>query len=291
MMRNSLTRYRPFILFLILVLLLIGIRVRLPQIVFRPTAEIFVTPAILGIPFDDVDFTASDGIRLSGWYIPAPDARATVLFFHGNAGNISHRVDTIEIFHDLGLSTFIVSYRGYGRSEGVPSIQGTTLDALAAWEWLTEERKTPTENIVLFGRSMGGAVAMELLRHVKPYGPRALILESTFSSLPDMIRIPFMSPIARLAIGDVWNSVEVARTLTIPTLFIHSPDDWIVPYRLGRRLYYATASEKSFVRIRGGHNEGFLDSMDVYYPALDAFLTKHFGPIESADAGKLSQIE
>ena len=246
----------------------------LPRIVFVPTAEIVATPTAIGLPFEDVTFTASDGIRLNGWYIPAQGARATLLFFHGNAGNISHRLDSIKIFHDLRLSVFIIDYRGYGRSEGGLSIPGVTLDALAAWKWLTEEKKIPPEKIVVFGRSLGGAIAMELMRHAKP---GALILESTFSSLPEMIKIPFMAPLARLVVGDVWNSAEAAGALTVPALCIHSPDDWIVPYSLGRRLYDALPGEKTFVQIRGGHNEGFLDSIDVYCTALDKFLTKHFG--------------
>ena len=203
----------------------------------------------------------------------AENARATLLFFHGNAGNISHRLGSIEIFHSLGLSVFIVDYRGYGESGGRPTITGTAHDARAAWGWLTREKKTPPEKIVVFGRSLGGAIAMDLMRHATP---RALILESTFSSLPDMVG-DLLSPIARLLVGDVWNSVEVARTLTVPTLCIHSPGDEVGPWRLGKRLFDAVASEKTFVEIHGDHNEGFLDSIDVYRPALDAFLTKQFG--------------
>jgi len=273
-MQNSSAFHRPLIWILFFVFIMGGARLLLPRIVFVPTAEIVATPADIGLPFDDVVFTTEDGVQLNGWYIPAKNSRGTLLFFHGNAGNISHRIDSIEIFNDLGLSVFIIDYRGYGRSEGSPSIPGVTLDALAAWKWLTEEKKIPPEKIVVFGRSLGGAAAMELMRHVTP---RALILESTFSSLPEMIRIPFMAPIVRLVVGDIWNSAEAAAALTVPTLCIHSPDDGIVPYRLGRRLYDAVAGEKEFVEIRGGHNEGFFISMDVYFPALDMFLTKHFG--------------
>jgi fermentation-respiration switch protein FrsA (DUF1100 family) len=244
--------------------------------VFHPTRELAYTPAIVNLSFENVAITTSDGIRLHGWYIPAPtkDPRGTLLFCHGNAGNISDRIESIEIFHQLGLSVLIYDYRGYGQSEGGLSISGVTLDALAAWSWLTEERNVPAEKIVVFGRSLGGAVAMELMRYVTP---RALILESTFSSLPEMVRIPFLAPVARLVTGDIWNSADMASVLTVPTLCIHSPDDWIVPYRLGKRLYEAIASEKSFVEIRGSHNEGFLDSWDIYVPALDVFLTKYLG--------------
>jgi fermentation-respiration switch protein FrsA (DUF1100 family) len=149
-----------------------------------------------------------------------------------------------------------------------------TLDALAAWEWLTKERGVPADEIVVFGRSVGGAIAMELTRRVEP---RALILESTFSSLPDMVRVPFLVPLARFVVGDVWNSAEAAAKLSVPVLYIHSPDDGVVPYELGKRLYDAIAGEKTFVEIRGGHNEGFLESIETYRPALDAFFAKIFG--------------
>ncbi|MDR1581490.1 MAG: alpha/beta hydrolase [Synergistaceae bacterium] len=258
----------------LLVVLVFSIRPLLPWIVFRPTREHVRTPEAYGLEFEDVTLVTSDGVKLSGWYVPAPEARGTLLFFHGNAGNISHRLDSIEIFHYLGLSVFIVDYRGYGKSEGRRSIPGVTEDALSAWRYLTEERGISPDDIVMFGRSVGGAIAMQLMRYVTP---RALILESTFSSLPEMIRVPFLVPAVRFIIGDVFNSAEIASELTVPALFFHSPDDGNVPYRLGRRLYEAAAGEKTFVEISGGHNEGFLESIDVYRPALDEFFTKHFG--------------
>lgn len=259
---------------LFLLALIFSVRLWLPFILFQPTSDITRTPESYGMSFDDVTFTASDGVQLNGWYVPAPDERGVLLFFHGNAGNISGRLDSIEIFRDLGFSVFIIDYRGYGRSGGRRSAQGVALDALAAWKWLTEDRGVSPGEIVIFGRSIGGAVAMELTRHVEP---RALILESTFSSLPDMTRVSFLAPVARILIGDVFNSARAAESLTVPTLCLHSPDDRIVPYVLGKRLYDSVASEKTFVELHGGHNEGFLESIDIYRPALDSFLTKHFG--------------
>jgi fermentation-respiration switch protein FrsA (DUF1100 family) len=267
--------YRASWLLLPLVFFLLGFRFLLPWVLFKPAREISRTPEAYDMSFEDVTLTTSDDVKLNGWYVPAENARGSLLFFHGNAGNISDRLSSIEIFHDLGFSVFIIDYRGYGKSEGSCSISGVTVDALTAWNWLTVEKGARPDEIVVFGRSIGGAVSMELMRHVKPH---ALILESTFCSLPDMIRVSYLAPFARFVIGDVWNSAEAAATLVIPVLSIHSPDDEIVPYKLGRRLYEAIASEKAFVEIHGGHNDGFLDSCDIYRPALDAFLTKHFGP-------------
>jgi fermentation-respiration switch protein FrsA (DUF1100 family) len=278
--RNGRAKMLRFLL--LLFLLFAGARFLLPRVVFMPTADLVTTPGAHGIPFRDVTVTTSDGVGIHGWYVPAKpagNARGTLLFFHGNAGNISWRIDSIKFFHDLGLSVFIIDYRGYGQSGGAPSIPGTALDALAAWRWLTEENGTRADEIVVFGRSLGGAVAVELTRSVRPH---ALILESTFSSLSEMIRPAFLTPIARLVTGDAWNSAKTASALTVPTLCIHSPDDRIVPYRLGKRLYDAAAGEKTFVEIRGDHNEGFLESFDTYLPALDAFLVKYLRPSASS---------
>jgi len=260
-------------LLVVLVGSLVILRLMLPSLVFFPAAKLIHTPAAIGLLFEDVSLTTSDNVTLHGWWIPAKNARATLLFFHGNAGNISHRLDSIQIFHDLGLTVFIVSYRGYGQSEGRPSIKGPGLDALAAWQWLTENKSIPAEKIVVFGRSLGGAIAVELMRSATP---GALILESTFSSLSDMAPF-FLKPVARLMTWNAWNSAATARGITTPTLVIHSKADEIVPYRQGRRLYDNVAGEKTFVDINGDHNSGFLDSYDIYVPALDKFLTRIFG--------------
>jgi fermentation-respiration switch protein FrsA (DUF1100 family) len=258
------------------IIILVVIRFILPAFVFFPSARLEATPAVLNIPFEDVTLTASDNTKLHAWYIPAPNSRANLLFFHGNGGNISYCLDSVKIFHELGLSVFILSYRGYGQSEGRPSIRGINLDALAAWHWLVDEKKIPASNIIVFGFSLGGAVAMELQRSVTP---GALILESTFSSLADMS--PFPASVAPFFLGgDYWNSIKTARGLTVPTLVIHSPQDSVVPYQQGKRLYEAVGAnesitEKTFLEIQGDHNSGFLQSLEVYAAGLELFLTKH----------------
>jgi len=253
---------------------LILLRLMLPKLVFMPMSSLVRTPAAVGLSYEDVTLKTSDNIHLHGWYVPAANARGALLFFHGNAGNISHRLDSIKIFHDLGLSVFIVSYRGYGQSKGSPSIRGTGRDALAAWQWLTEVKNTPAGEVIVFGRSLGGAVAVELARSVTPGG---LILESTFSSLAEMAPFIIPTPVARLVTWDAWNSARTAEGITVPTLCIHSPVDEVVPYRQGRRLYDAIAGEKAFVDIDGGHNDGFMRSYDIYIAALDDFLAKYPG--------------
>jgi len=259
--------------------LLVGTRMVLPSLVFLPTAELIHSPAVLNLSYEDVFVTTSDGVRLHGWYIPASQSppRATLLFFHWNAGNISENLGSIEVFNNLGLSVFIIGYRGYGKSEGVPSIEGTKLDALAAWQWLSEYRKIPADRVVVFGRSLGGAVAMELMRSATPGG---LILEIMFSSLADMSPFPsFIAPF--LLGGDFWNSVQTAARVTVPTLIIHSARDGQAMYEQSRRVYEALAGEKTFLDTRAHH--GYRNSFEMYTAGLDSFLTGLFGEISTIE--------
>jgi hypothetical protein len=159
-----------------------------PGMIFYPTVTLAATPRDWGLDYQDLVLSTEDGVRLHGWYIPAEGSQRVLLFFHGNAGNISHRGESIAIFHRLGLSVLIIDYRGYGRSEGTPSEDGLYRDARAAWRWITEEQGLPAEQIVLFGRSLGGAVAANLAAEVQPGG---LILESSFSSARDAARVIF----------------------------------------------------------------------------------------------------
>jgi len=145
--------------------------------------ELSATPLAYGLDFESVNIPTEDGETLHAWWVPAQDARGTILFFHGNAGNISHRIDYLRMFRKLGYATLIFDYRGYGNSTGSPSEAGTDRDAAAAWRWLTQTRGLRPEDIVFVGESLGGAVASGLaVRHP----PRALVLLSTFTSVPDL---------------------------------------------------------------------------------------------------------
>ena len=234
-----------------------------------PSREITATPAEIGLEFETVTITTSDHVRIQGWFVPAREAKGVLLFFHGNAGNISHRLDSLAIFHRLGLSTLIIDYRGYGESEGRISEQGTYLDAQASWRYLTETKGIDPKEIVIFGRSLGGAVAAELAARTRPAG---LIMESVFSSVPDMAAgIYPLFPVRLLARYeyDVKNAV---RRITCPVLVIHSPDDEIIPFANGLKVYQAAGEPKTFLEIRGSHNEGFLESGAVYLQGLERFL-------------------
>jgi fermentation-respiration switch protein FrsA (DUF1100 family) len=247
--------------------------VRQAKMLYFPTRQLEATPAAMGLAFDEVTIKTSDGLNISAWYIPSARSRGVVLFCHGNAGNISHRLDSIRIFHDLGLGVLIFDYRGYGRSEGEPDEKGTYLDAEAAWDYLVRAKGVDPARIVIFGRSLGSAVVAELALRRKA---GALIIESGFTSVPDLGRKFFPHLPVRFISRFNYATIEKIDRIGIPKLFIHSPDDEIIPYEQGMRLFEKAGEPKEFLRIKGGHNEGFLLSGDVYTGGLDRFISKYF---------------
>ncbi|MFC1976070.1 alpha/beta hydrolase [Chloroflexota bacterium] len=242
------------------------------RLIYFPIRNITATPADIGLPYEPVWLETADGVRLSGWFVPAEKARGVVLFFHGNAGNISHRLDSIKTFHRLGLSVFIIDYRGYGQSEGKISEQGTYLDAEAAWHYLVEERQIPPGEIILFGRSLGGAVATWL---AQKYTPGMLIVESTFTSVPNVAakHYPFFP--VRLLARIKYNTLEHLPQIDCPILVVHSPDDEIIPYSHGQELFGTAQEPKHFLKLKGGHNEGVFVSGKLYEDGLDNFITQY----------------
>lgn len=234
--------------------------------------SIVVTPKEAGLEYEPVKIATEDGVALDGWYVLARQPRGVVLFFHGNAGNISHRMDIVQSFHRLGLSTLIIDYRGYGMSTGKPSEQGTYLDAEAAWRHLTEVKRVPAENIVLFGESLGGAVAAWLAARKKP---RALIMMSAFTSVPDLAAKHYWFLPVRLLARFDYNTLENLKAITCPALIIHSPEDEIIPFGQGRALFDAAKEPKQFLQIRGGHNDGFILSREIWQNGVGAFLDRH----------------
>ncbi len=230
------------------------------------------TPSDIGLEWESVALETDDGVNLDAWWIPNEATDGVLLFFHGNAGNISHRLHSIEHFNRLGLSVLIIDYRGYGNSEGSPSEEGTALDARAAWRWLVDERNLEPQHITVFGRSLGSAVAAELAREVSPGG---VILESSFRSVPDMAQrlYPFL-PARWLARFD-YATEDYVRGIRAPVLVIHSPDDEIIPFAEGKAVYEAANHPKKMLEIGGGHNTGFLEYEDRYLDGIGSFLREH----------------
>jgi fermentation-respiration switch protein FrsA (DUF1100 family) len=242
-----------------------------------PSRKLTASPRDIGLEYESVSITTSDGVTIHGWFVPAQQGRGTILFFHGNAGNISHRLDSLKIFHDLGLSTLIIDYRGYGSSSGSLSEQGTYFDAEAAWLYLTESRKIPAQEIVVFGRSLGAAVGAYI---AAKQNPAALILESAFTSVPDMAaRLYPIFPV-RLLSRFQYNTEKSLLSVSSPVLIIHSPDDEIIPYKNGQILYNSARQPKYFLEIQGGHNEGFLVSGRTYRDGIGSFIRTNLPVLE-----------
>ncbi len=247
--------------------------IHLPHV---PGRELTATPEDRDLAYTDVTIRAHDDVRLHGWFLPLGTARATLLFFHGNAGNISHRLDSLALFHELGLQVLIIDYRGYGRSEGRASEAGLHRDAEAAWRYLTEERGLPPERIVIFGRSLGGAVATRLAAKRRPAG---LILESAFTSVADLAAERFPMFPVRPLLRHHYETENVIGHVEAPVLVVHSRDDEIVPVAHGRRVFRNARQPRHWVEIQGAHNDAFLASRERYTDALRDFLDRYLPAI------------
>ncbi len=215
----------------------------------------------MGLTYENLTLVTKDKVNIQAWYIPAQNATKTVLFCHGNGGNISHRLDTVNILNELNVNCLLFDYRGYGQSDGKPSERGTYRDAMAAWKWLTEEKGLPPDDIVIFGRSLGASIAARLAKKVNP---ASVVLESAFTSYEKIAKkfYPYM-PVHWFA-SFKYNTLEHVKHIKSPVLVIHSKNDETVPFEFGKQLFDAASQPKDFVEIAGCHNDGFLFSGDLY---------------------------
>lgn len=239
---------------------------------YHPTDGAFELPASLGIRYDNVTFITSDGITLNGRYVYGNSKKATVLYCHGNGGNISWLIESYRMFNEMGFNLFAFDYRGYGLSGGEPSVEGTYEDVEAAWKYLTEERKTDPLMIVIWGRSMGGPIAAHC---AAIHNAGAFVAESTFTSLRDEVSafgsiLPYI-----IWPGEGYDTIGNIRNVKCPVLVIHSPDDETVPFSMGRALYDAANEPKQFLEIKGSHNNGFFMTRDVYMNGVSSFVERY----------------
>jgi fermentation-respiration switch protein FrsA (DUF1100 family) len=235
-----------------------------------PGRNLLATPENIGLTYQNVELITEDNIRLHGWFIPNNKAKQTVLFFHGNAGNISHRLESIKIFNRLELNVFIIDYRGYGQSEGKITEKGTYRDAEAAWNYLKNTQGISGSQTIIFGRSLGASIAAWL---AGKHTPAALIIESGFTSVPSMGQrfYPFL-PIRWLT-HFKYNTRQYVKNVACPVLVAHSRDDEIIPYDEGRAIFDAAAEPKQFLEMSGGHNDGFMVSGPSYTEGLRTFIS------------------
>lgn len=242
------------------------------RLIYFPFRTLELTPASLGLRHKEARLIAEDGVELHAWLLPLARAPRTILVCNGNAGNMSNRLDRArEMQRRLGVSVLLFDYRGYGRSGGSPDEQGTYRDARAAYRYAVEAQGVAPQDLVLFGESLGAAVAVQLALE-KPAA--ALILESAFTSIPDMARAayPFLPPVGPL-IRTRYETITKVPRLGLPLLVLHGERDKIVPLAQGRRVFEAAAGPKRFFAIPGaGHNDTYVSGGDAYWRALGEFL-------------------
>ena len=239
------------------------------SLLYHPVGEVSYDPGDLGLSYEKIVLETDDRLKLSGWFVPAKNAELTVLFCHGNAGNMAHRMDSINIFNELGLNCFIFDYRGYGNSEGKPTEEGTYVDAEVAWKWLTKDKNIPPGEIIIFGRSLGGCIAANLATKVTAKG---LVIESGFTSYVDMGKkfYPYL-PVGLFAKFS-YNALDSVRRVHCPVMIIHSRNDELVPFEFCLQLYDGANEPKELLEIFGGHNDGFLFSGETYKQGWSSWL-------------------
>jgi len=238
--------------------------------IFFPASEIEMTPADVGLDYEDVFFPTSNENLLHGWYVPG-SGNGTWLWFHGNGGNISHRVTELELLHHrLGVGLFIFDYQGYGKSQGRPSERGTYGDARSALAYLQQNHRVNAGPIVYYGHSLGTAIAVELAVEHQPAG---LVLVSPFTSVSDMTRLAFpWLPVSWL-VKDKYNTLSRIARVHCPLLVLHGTQDELVPVSHGQQLYRAAAEPKGFQALpQAGHNDTFEAGGEDYWAAIEDFL-------------------
>lgn len=250
------------------------------RLIFFPDKRIEATPRDWALAYEEISFTTQDGLRLNGWWIPGTGSPLTILWFHGNGGNISHRLDNIKLRHDvLGTNIFIFDYREYGRSEGRASEKGTYHDGDAAIRYLHSRGDVDPAMIVFLGESLGSAVAVEMATR---HDCAALILESPFLSIPEMAKVSFpFLPIGSL-LQTRYDTLSKIGQVRVPLLIVHGENDEIVPFRHGQRLFEAAREPKAFYPIkRARHNDLYLIGGQAYLETLDRFLGGVIGDTRS----------
>ena len=237
---------------------------------YHPDKEIPETPRNLGIAYEDINFKTDDGKLLNGWFVPAKGAKITVLYCHGNAGNIYHRLHKVKFFYEMGVNFFIFDYRGYGKSAGNPSEKGLYKDAQAAYDYIISRSDVDRNKIVVYGKSLGGPVAADLCLHRKA---SALILEGSFASVA--LRAQQLYPFLpmKLLITQKYNAMVKVSNIRIPKLIAHGRNDEVISFRHGEILFKSAAEPKQFLPFNGGHNDDIFVTSHIYEGELKRFLS------------------
>lgn len=238
--------------------------------VFFPEKDILLSPEEAGLSYENVFIKTVDGIGLNGWYIPYEKAKYTILFFHGNAGNISYRLDKMMVVRSLGFNIFMVDYRGFGLSQGQPTEKGLYLDAEAAYSYLRQKRNLRPENIIVYGSSLGSAVAVDLA--IKE-DVKALILEGIFSCAKDVAarRYPYLPA---FAFSYRFDTLQKIKQIKVPKLFLHSVTDEVLDIQMAIKVFKAASEPKKFIKLHGEHATCYNESKDEFLKAIGSFIKR-----------------
>ena len=264
---------RTMLLLLVLMGLIVSVIVFYPQlensIIFYPDKNLDDNPSNWNLSCKDVRFVTSDGEKLHGWFFPLSGKAPVLLFCHGNAGNISHRIENVERLVNRGISVFLFSYRGYGLSSGRPSENGIYTDGVAAYDYVTKGEKISPDRIAVFGRSLGGAVAMQ--RKV-----RCMIIENTFTSIRGMSKTLFPWLLFSPFLPHHYDNIAKIADVSVPKLIVHGKNDKIVPFKMGKELFALATGNKIFLPVDGaGHNDTYVVGGKAYFDAIADFISSH----------------
>jgi fermentation-respiration switch protein FrsA (DUF1100 family) len=237
--------------------------------------DVLTTARAVGLDFQDVWLDLEPGVRLHAWYVPREDAKGVALVLHGNAGSIALRIDWLRMFHELGYAALVIDYRGYGRSTGSPSEEGTYADARAAWDYLLGQQGWRPHDIVILGESLGGAIAASLAARTEP---RALLLQAAFTSVPEVAQQIYPILPVRWISRYRYDTRAFLNSVSAPVFIAHSRGDEIIPFSHGQALYAAARTPKQFLELSGGHNEGFIFARREWINALSTFLEAYGRP-------------
>jgi hypothetical protein len=250
-------------------LLCVGLRWFEGAMLYIPGREITAHPGSYGLKYEDLHLRAPDGPVLNGWYAENTPESPVILLCHGNAGTMSNRLDKLIKFRTAGASVLLFDYRGYGRSTGVPTEAGTYRDAETFYRWLIDVKKIEPGRIIFYGESLGNGVSIEMALRHKPLG---LIVESAFTSTMDMGRLVLPWLPVRWMVKYRYDNLTKIPKVSCPVLVMHSRQDDVIPFEMGRTLFEAAPEPKTFLEMKGSHNDGFMDTGPAYDDAVERFL-------------------
>lgn len=261
-----------FLLFVVLAFLWLFLYVKHleKKTVFFPEKEILLNPGDMGLSYENVFIETDDGVKLNGWYLPYDKAKDTILFFHGNAGNISYRLDKMMVVRSLGFNIFMMDYRGFGLSQGYPTEEGLYLDAEAAYSYLRNIRGIDVDKIIIFGSSLGSAVAVDL---AAKKDSKAIILEGVLSNARDVAarRYPYLPS---FAFSYKFDSLKKINQINVPKLFLHSANDEVLDIEMAVKLFNIAPKPKKFVKLLGEHATCYTESKDEFLKAIGSFVNE-----------------